>query len=96
MADEADVLDEQVRPSCYLSHPRARARASAWIQDETNDIRDRRASFVRRTIQDGVEIRTDAKATTGRTRNDDASETSQHVCEPKETEGERAIANRRY
>ena len=94
MADETDVLDEQVRPSCFPSHPRARA--STWIQDETKDIRNRRASLVRRTIQDGVEIRTDAKATTGRTRNDDASETSQHVCKPKETKGERAVANRRY
>lgn len=74
MADETDVLDEQVRPSCYLSQPRkrARARANTWIQDETNDIRNRRAYVVRRTIQDGgVEIRTDA------------SDTRQHVCERK-------------
>lgn len=61
----------------------ARARASTCGQDETKDIRNRRASIVHRTIQDGVEIRTDAYATTGRTRNDDASETRQHVCERK-------------
>lgn len=95
MVDETDVWDEQVRSTCFPTHPREQPctrRHDVRTKTKPNKCRPCDTGRERwratepnprrraKTIQDeGREIRTDAKPTVGGTRNDDASEPS-HTC----------------